>query len=34
LAQACSQLLRVASVQAVAQFYALGWHTVSTDNKN
>lgn len=28
LAEACSQLLRVASVRAVAQFYALGWHTV------
>ena len=28
LAEACSQLLRAASVQAVASFYALGWHTV------
>lgn len=33
LAEACSQLLRVASVQAVAQFYALGWHTVKALDK-
>ena len=33
LAEACSQLLRAASVQAVAGFYSLGWHTVKALDK-
>lgn len=33
LADACSQLLRAASVQAVAAFYGLGWHTVKAIDK-
>jgi transposase len=33
LAEACSQLLRSANVQAVAQFYDLGWHTVKALDK-
>lgn len=33
LAEACSQLLRFASVQAVAGFYGLGWHTVKAIDK-
>lgn len=33
LAEACSQLLHSASVQAVSQFYALDWHTVKTIDK-
>lgn len=33
LADACGQLLRAASVQAVASFYSLGWHTVKAIDK-
>ena len=33
LAQACSQLLRASTVQAVAAFYGLGWHTVKAIDK-
>jgi transposase len=33
LADACSQLLRVTTVQAVASFYDLGWHTVKAIDK-
>jgi len=33
LAEACSPLLRAASVQAVAQFHDLGWHTVKALDK-
>ena len=33
LAEACSQLLRAASVQAVAEYYDLGWHTVKSIDK-
>lgn len=33
LAEACSQLLRATSVQAVASFYSLGWHTVKAIDK-
>ena len=33
LAQACGQLLRSCTVQAVAAFYDLGWHTVKTIDK-
>jgi len=33
LTEACSRLLRAASVQAVAQFYGLGWHTVKALDK-
>ena len=34
LADACSQLLRSASIQAVAAFYGLGWHTVKTVDRH
>jgi len=33
LAEACSRLLRATNVQAVAQFYGLGWHTVKALDK-
>ncbi len=33
LAEACSQLLRGTSVQTVAGFYGLGWHTVKAIDK-
>jgi transposase len=33
LADACSQLLRVTTVQAVGSFYGLGWHTVKAIDK-
>lgn len=33
LAKACSQLLRATSVQAVADYYGLGWHTVKSIDK-
>lgn len=33
MADACSQLLRAASVQAVASFYGLSWHTVKAIDK-
>jgi transposase len=33
LAEACSRLLRSTSVQAVADFYGLGWHTVKSIDK-
>ncbi len=33
LAQACSQLLKASTVQAVAGFYGLGWHTVKAIDK-
>lgn len=32
-AQACERLLRSASVQAVAAFYELGWHTLKAIDK-
>lgn len=33
LARACGQLLQAATVQAVAVFYGLGWHTVKSIDK-